>query len=306
MKEGCEHEAMFEVRMPCVAQVYRAGALPPGEWRGRLPDSYISFTVQIGSSLASVDGTVSDQYYTITTSGLTDGCTFEISFEDDFTSTILTSSQMIIVTYTATVNSDAVISGDGNSNETYVSYGNEAESTSDKTTTYVYELYVYKYTTTTSGGTTTENALSGAKFVLYKEINGTNYYAVLDSDGMISSWTTDKTEATELETDDTGIVYFGGLDAGTYYLEETEAPDGYNKLAAAVDVEIAQDGTITGTQTISVNGEDTSAIKIYNGSTDEMPSTGGIGTTIFYVIGAILVVGACVILITRRRMGRAE
>ncbi|MCD7918360.1 MAG: LPXTG cell wall anchor domain-containing protein [Clostridiales bacterium] len=288
-----------------------------------------SFEVHIGSSLASADNTVDSSYYTITTSGLTDGCTFEIAFEDSFTTDVLTDSQLIIVTYTATVNSDAVIYGDGNSNETYASYGNDSESTSDKTTTYVYELYVYKYTETTDANTsvTTETALSGAKFVLYKEVNGTNYYAVLDSDGKISSWTTYKTQddideayangdidydtyiaavpATELETDDTGLVYFGGLDAGTYYLEETEAPDGYNLLNAATTITIAQDGTISGAKTVTYdNGDEYTAIKVYNGSTAEMPSTGGIGTTIFYVVGGVLVVGAVVVLITRKRMNK--
>ncbi len=285
-----------------------------------------SFTVQIGSSLASVDATVSDTYYTLTTTGLTDGCTFEIAFTDEFTSTILTDTQIIIVTYSATVNSNAVISSTGNSNEAQVSYGNDSESTSDKTTTYVYELYVYKYTETTDTNTsvTTETALSGAKFVLYREINGTNYYVVLDSDGVVSGWTTYKTQddidtayangeltdaeyaaavpATELETDSNGVVYFGGLDAGTYYLEETEAPDGYNLLNAPTTITIAQDGTITGATTITYNGDDIDAIKIYNGSSEEMPSTGGIGTTIFYIVGGVMAVGAAVLLITRRRM----
>ncbi len=260
-----------------------------------------SFTIQIGSSLASVDATVSDTYYTITTTGLTDGCTFEIAFDDSFTTGILTESQLIIVTYTATVNSDAVIYSTGNSNETYVSYGNESESIKDTTVTYVYELYVYKYTTDSSSN---EVTLEGAKFVLYRTVNGTNYYIILDSNGIVSGETTNKDDATELTTGSDGVVYFGGLDAGTYYLEETEAPDGYNKLAAPVTVTIAQDGTLANSGTITYNGNDTDAIKIYNGSSEEMPSTGGIGTTIFYVVGGVLVVGAVVVLITRKRMNK--
>ncbi|MCD8118473.1 MAG: isopeptide-forming domain-containing fimbrial protein [Lachnospiraceae bacterium] len=264
-----------------------------------------SFTIKVGSSLASADSTVDSQYYTITTSGLSDGCTFEIAFEDEFLTDVLTSSQVIVVTYTATVNADAVIGSTGNSNETYVSYGNEAESTKDETITYVYELYVYKYTNSFETLDGNETALSGAKFVLYKEVSGVKYYAVLDSDGIVSGWTQTKADATELETDSTGLVYFGGLDAGSYYLEETEAPDGYNILAAAVDIEIASDGTISGTQTVTVGTDTYTAIAIYNGSSDEMPSTGGIGTTIFYIVGGVLVVGAAILLITRRRMNKA-
>ncbi|MCD8128386.1 MAG: hypothetical protein LUD54_02225 [Oscillospiraceae bacterium] len=230
-----------------------------------------------------------------------------------------------MVTYTATVNADAVIGGTGNTNEATLSYGETSKSTSDKTTTYVYELYVYKYTTTEVSGTATEVALSDAKFVIYKEVNGTNYYAVLDNSGKVSSWTTWLTQddidtayangeltdseyaaavpATELTTDSTGVVYFGGLDAGSYFLLETAAPNGYNKLAAPTEIEIGQDGTTSGAGTITYQGSDVSAIKIYNGSSTEMPSTGG-GTTIFYIVGSVLVLGAIVLLVDKFRMCR--
>ncbi len=260
-----------------------------------------SFTIKVGSSLASADATVSDVYYDIITTGLTDGCTFEIAFKDEYVQTILTESQVLVVEYTATVNSKAVIASTGNTNETQVSYGNASKSTKDTTITYVYELYVYKYTTDSNSA---EVALSDAKFILYKEVNGTNYYAVLDNDNKILRWSITKGDATELTTGSDGVIYFIGLDAGTYLLEETEAPTGYNLLNAPTTIVIAQDGTITGAQTIKYNGDDQDAIKIYNGSLDEMPSTGGMGTRIFYTLGGLLVVCAGVLLITKRRMGR--
>ncbi|MCD8161541.1 MAG: isopeptide-forming domain-containing fimbrial protein [Clostridiales bacterium] len=289
-----------------------------------------SITVQVGSSLSSASGTVDSKYYTISIPGTVDGCTFEISFTDEFTSTILQSTQVIIVSYSATVNSDAVIGSTGNTNETHVEYGNESESTSVTTITYVYDLYIYKYTETTSGNTTTETALAGAKFVLYKAIDGVNYYAVLDSDYNVTGWTIYKTQddidaalaagtiiqaeadaasyATEVVSGSDGLIHINGLDVGSYYLEETEAPTGYSMLSAAVSVNIGTGGTVSAQDvtvgTVTVGTDDYTAIKIKNGTGTEMPSTGGIGTTIFYVVGGVLVVGAVVVLITRKRMNK--
>ncbi|MCD8109673.1 MAG: LPXTG cell wall anchor domain-containing protein [Clostridiales bacterium] len=284
-------------------------------------------TISIGSSQSTDATTVDASDYTITIN-TSDGCTFEIRFDDEFLAD-LTSSQIIIVTYTATVNTNAVIgTDDGNSNSTYVSYGDASKSTSDKTVTYVYDIYIYKYTEKDVNGTTTEFALSDATFILYRTVGGTKYYAVINDAGTVTGWTTYQTKddienaytngditsdeyaaatyATEVTSGTDGLIHISGLDAGSYYLEETEAPDGYTLLATAVSFTIAQEGTYTGTAEVTVNNETYDAVKIKNGSGSEMPSTGGIGTTIFYVIGGILVVGACVILITRRRMGRAE
>jgi len=91
-----------------------------------------------------------------------------------------------------------------------------------------------------------------------------------------------------------------GLAAGTYYLTETDTADGYNKLTEDIVVTIAADGTVSYSGAASGSG----AVSVENNSGTVLPSTGGIGTTIFYVVGSILVVAAGVLLVTKKRMGR--
>lgn len=90
-----------------------------------------------------------------------------------------------------------------------------------------------------------------------------------------------------------------GLDSGTYYLKEMEAPLGYNKLDTVVTVVINESGKLNVT-TEKPDGAD--QIQVENKSGAELPTTGGIGTTIFYVVGSILLVGAGILLVTKKRM----
>ena len=105
------------------------------------------------------------------------------------------------------------------------------------------------------------------------------------------------------------MIAVEGLDADTYYLEETKAPGGYNKLAGPVKVDISHTVTDEGahmTHTLKQNTTDVAKVEIENKSGTELPSTGGIGTTIFYVLGSILVIGAVVLLIAKKRMSASE
>ncbi len=145
--------------------------------------------------------------------------------------------------------------------------------------------------------------MENAKFILYKKVateegGEVTWYAKITND-MLTGWTTNKDVATTLTSDADGMIYIAGLDADTYYLEETDAPAGYNKLSDVIEVVIDEDGTVNG-------NEDTNTIKVLNSSGSILPSTGGIGTTIFYVVGIILMLGAAVLLITKKRMERAE
>ena len=167
--------------------------------------------------------------YTLETNP-TDGDSFDVKF----TNGKLKPNDVVVVTYSATVAANATIAGAGNKNTAKLVY-NGKDSTEEETTTYVWKLNVHKYTL---DSTNKEVALSGAKFVLYR-MDGTDkkYYAKLTG-GKIDSWVTNQSDATTLETSGEGDILIEGLNVGTYYLEETEAPAGYNKLTEPIEVEI--------------------------------------------------------------------
>ena len=243
--------------------------------------------------------------YTLVTKDLNDGCTFEVRFVDGQ----LKPNDVVTVTYSATVNEKAVIGGEGNPNTTKLSYTDGSTTTKkdtpeSKTYTYVWEFDVLKYTMKDS----TETSLAGAKFVLYKTVDGKNYYVKV-TDGKVTGWTETKAEGTVFETPADGSFTISGLDADTYYLEEVEAPAGYNKLAAPVKVTITASinaATNVGTATVTYGENSTGTVKIENKTGVELPSTGGVGTTIFYVIGGLLMAVAVVLLVTKKKMSATK
>lgn len=251
--------------------------------------------------------------YTLVTEDLDDGCTFEIQFHDvttgEVTANVLKPNDVVTVAYTATVNENAVIAGEGNPNETWLKYDNTAESNHSTTRTYVWEMTVVKFTKKGD----TEMNLAGAEFVLYRDNNGTKEY-VTAKNGKVTGWVqaADVSEvpagATVFTTPDNGTFTISGLDSGTYYLEEIKAPAGYNMLKDPVTVviETTSDAS-TGAMTATVRyGSSTGNVKVENQTGTELPETGGIGTTIFYIIGSLLAVGAVILLVTRKRMGKPE
>ena len=253
--------------------------------------------------------------YTLVTEGLNDGCTFEVRFIDDKDgegnatgSHALKPNDVVTVTYSATVNANAVVGDKGNPNTTKLSYTEGSTTTNEtkdsQTRTYVWEFDVLKYTMKDNA----ETPLAGAKFVLYKTVDGKNYYVKV-TDGKVTGWTETKAEGTVFETPDDGSFIISGLDADTYYLEEVEAPAGYNKLAAPVKVTITAtiDATTNvGTATVTYGENSTGTVKIENKTGVELPSTGGVGTTIFYVIGGLLMAVAVVLLVTKKKMSATK
>ena len=216
---------------------------------------------------------------------INDGCAFELKINDG----ILKSNDVVTVTYYGKVNSSAVINGD-NTNEAKLTYGTSGDSTWEKTTTKVFGFKVFKH-----AGTDKETLLPGAEFRLYKTVGDETYYAQFDAKGLLTGWTTSATDAgVTMTSNGTSALVLNGLDAGTYHLEETKAPDGYNKLTDPVTVIISKEGVVSPAE----NG----IVYVSNNAGATLPSTGGMGTTLFYVIGGGLMVAAVVLLVTKKRM----
>lgn len=236
-----------------------------------------------------------------------DGKTFTITFTQSYLDTI-TAETKLYVKYSATLNEDAVVGPGGNENKSTLKYGDASntKSTPDsKTITYTWKIDVFKYTmvkATEEGKTDAEKALAGAQFVLYKMVGDVKYYAIVNADNQITGWTVNAYDSTESEkasvitTPGSGEFSITGLDSDTYYLEEIVAPAGYNTLSGPVTVVINDKGEVT------YNETSTGTVKVLNQSGTELPSTGGMGTTVFYILGSVLVLGAAVVLVTRKRM----
>ena len=254
------------------------------------------------TSITAGSTTLTEGDYTVVTTGLLDDCTFHIVFTETYLDSI-TADTNIVINYTAKLTSDAV-AGTGYVNETWLDYGDNQHTEHDTTTTYTWKLPIYKYHMDGE----TKTALAGAEFILYKGSEENREYAQV-TNGKLTGWTKEKTEATKLVSDAKGMIEVEGLDADTYYLEETKAPRGYNKLAGHVKVEISHtviDAPAHMTHTLKQDETVVEKVEIENKSGTLLPETGGIGTTIFYVLGSILVIGAVVLLVTRKRMSHTE
>lgn len=225
----------------------------------------------------------------------------------------------IIIKYSATLNENAVVGGEGNTNTVKLVYSNDPNGTStgttkdDKATVYTFQLNVTKIDGATKDETI-PTKLQGAKFKLYYETNNTKYYVKeVTNDNTIKSWANTENEALELTTDENGNIAVKGLKEGTYYLEETEAPDGYNKLTAPIKVEITNKSnpiyeleSVEADDKAGTVAQAVGTITIANNKGSTLPSTGGMGTKLFYTIGGILMAGAAIVLVVRKRRSDAE
>lgn len=206
----------------------------------------------------------------------------------------------IVVKYTATVNDKAV--SVVSKNKAILTYSSDPGIEDKTETTPPQEVKVFsaKIVIDKHDANHKSAKLAGAKFVL-KNKDGEYYkYTAASEDGTTPAkveWVKRIVEdqATVVTTDDKGAAKFDGLVNGTYYLEETEAPAGYNKLTN--DVEVIINGNSDDVYT-----DLTKSASVENSTGSLLPSAGGIGTTVFYVVGGLLVVGAAVLLVTKRRM----
>ena len=284
-----------------------------------------------------------DDNYTVTTSGLGDGCSFEVAFTDLKTVPNIGTNQYVIVTFNATLNENAEIGLDGNPNTVYLTFSNNpyddstGKTPDDKAIVFTYEL------DTTKVDGNNQTPLPNAQFVLFNEQK--TDVALIDAAGKVDGWiplTTIQAEATAetitaeqllayshaegsiilTSAETTGLFTVTGLDDDVYYLREIAAPALYNLLEDDVKVEI--DATTTNGQTwvdfsaasaltaleVKVNdgagaagtlATGVVAINVENNKGNTLPETGGIGTTLFYVIGGTLAVSAGILLVIRKR-----
>ena len=242
--------------------------------------------------------------YTLKTSGLSDTCTFEIAFSQKYLND-LQEKAVVYVVYSAVVNENAVVGGEGNPNTSHLTYGDESNTKTtpgSNTTTYTWSFDVLKY-----GNEDETNVLANAEFAL---LNSDKSKVAVVKNGKLTDWmdlhaagedgSVAWPDNTILKTDENGKISIAGLDADTYYLREIKAPAGYNVLKD--DVEVKIDPTVSDeTMTLAPV-----TVKVNNLSGTELPSTGGMGTTFFYVAGSILLLGAAVLLVTKKRMNAAK
>ena len=244
----------------------------------------------------------------------------------------------VIVKYKAIVNKFAVVGGTGNPNEVDLEFSNNPDTNStgetpkDIVTSFTYQLNVTKV-----DGKDESVTLKDARFALYRLVNDNEKeYVLIDGNNKVSGWQDElptvtlnpgtpeaKTVNGNIVTDVNGKMSVSGLDAGTYYLTECVAPDGYNLLDKDVKIKItaeySDDGKTITNLTVTVDdGEPTNGttedgeftgeleVTVKNFSGIELPGTGGMGTTIFYTLGGLLAVGAVVLLVTKKRVHDME
>lgn len=250
----------------------------------------------------------SDKYTVTTKSDITpptDGCTFEIAFTQEYLNS-LDASITLYIAYQAKLTTNAVVGDAGNENHSHLSYGDKTGTTQTETPDSETKTYTWSFTILKYGNNDIEKVLAGAKFVLLN--SDKTMVAIFDGDQKFTEWenvpaagedgTITWPAGAVLTTPDNGKIELKGLDSGTYYLREIEAPNGYNKLADDEEVKI-EPTTDTENNKMSLAAV---TAEINNNSGSELPSTGGMGTTIFYVLGSILLFGATVLLITKKRM----
>ena len=234
--------------------------------------------------------------YTVKTDAEAGGCTFVVEFAQSYLDG-LTGDADLEVTYTATLNENAKV-GVADTNKAKLEYGENHNTVEKETKTNTYKFDLVKI------DGSNRKLIDGALFKLYEDqgctkvvkftVNGTTYKVSTAAEG-----TTDTIAVTN------GMVTIEGLDKKVYYLKETQAPSGYNTLTGYVDVNVSEDTVRADVETTtSADGTfyTTGGKAIENNKGTLLPSTGGIGTTIFYLVGGGLMVAAAVLLITKKRM----
>ena len=269
---------------------------------------------------ADTDGTKAENTYTLTTKNNEDGTTeIKIEMNKFLASNANKAGQEIKVTYTATLNKDAVTGFDPNTNKATVEYSNKpgtnekGESEPSIVDVHTFDFTIFKYYLKDE----TQTALANAEFELYKANTAGNaadtdakINIVDEGKGVYRQATADEAKVTgftsaKIVSDDDGKVLVKGLEAGTYYLRETKAPEGYNKLLSDIKVEIkpvydkttgkltsySVDYTYNGKTTNGAaitNKTDSPEVAVENKTGAQLPSTGSKGALMVTLAGIVL------------------
>ena len=307
--------------------------LPESENNGRAYDYYNEYTVRFNDTLSNgitydrLDSVVINSNghtydipkdspkYNVDVSHLESDHSFVVSIPDVKTCVEdsgfnLNNGATITVTYTAHLNENAAVNGSAeNKNSVRLQYSNNPRPDGEYwgyTPTPESEVYVYTYQLNNTKRAETENGtpLPGAVFQLYSDADCKNevklyqdgefYYPIKNATGK---------EAVEMKSAANGQFNVKGLDAGTYYLRETTPPAGYS---ACPDTTIVISATHDGNRVNLESSKLYTTIINNKAGGITLPSTGGIGTTIFYIVGSLLAVGAVILLVTKKRMGKTE
>jgi fimbrial isopeptide formation D2 family protein/LPXTG-motif cell wall-anchored protein len=311
---------------------YDIGDTVPFQLTGTLPENYADYTsykytftdtasAGLTIDLSSVKVTVGTTDVTTSFTSTLNGQVLTVSCADLKSITTLTKDSKIVVSYNATLNSKAALGSVGNPNEVYLTFSNNPNQggSGDTGKTPTDKVIVFTYKTIINKVDSSNNALSGAEFTLEKLYKGTGTAGA------------DEWKTVACVKNDAGTVFtFSGLDDGSYRLTETKTPAGYNTIdavyftvTAAHDTDSAdpQLTKLAATQTDKDGTDITSGAiatftasltdgslttNIVNNSGSTLPTTGGIGTTIFTVGGVVLMIAAAVIYAAKRKVSNEQ
>lgn len=278
-------------------------------------------SVKVGNTELKAGKTGNNTYLPTYTTNDNGTHTLTISFNDFYNNFKNRTGETITVVYTATLNKDAVIGMNPNTNKAVVEYSNDPKSDGTGKSepsivdVHTFDFTIYKYYKTTTGATETKNPLAGAEFELYKaneagDAADTNakINIVDETKGVYRQATPEEANAgftsAKIVSDADGKVLVKGLEAGTYYLRETKAPEGYNKLLSDIKVVIeANYDTTTGkltnyTVTYTYNGKPITVtntdkltspeVPVENKTGAQLPSTGSKGALMVTLAGIVL------------------
>lgn len=232
----------------------------------------------------------------VATTKTNDDCNFHVTFTDAFYKKYqadIDSGKLtqIYIKYMATMKDDAPIDTPL-VNTSYLTYGENSRTEESKTETFTYSIPIFKYTGY-------NQALAGAKFILSKDSNPTETNALKFVQSGSNFDYSSKNGNVTLTSYSDGKININGIQADTYYLKEIEAPKGYNLIKTPIKIVVTSD--TDGKGVVKVDNDVVDQVNVLNNYGSLLPSTGGMGTTLIYAVGCILVLSSGVVLFLKRR-----